>query len=82
MANESVCATIKCPPIKRSGEEYVGKTIRQIRSMLKDALEIADGAPVSLSTDGGETFTNVGDENHVIQDKEIVEFGRGSSSKG
>jgi len=82
MANENVCATIKCPPLRESGSEFVGKTIREVRSMLKDKLEIADGSAVSVSTDDGETYKNVDSENHVIQDKEIVEFGRGSSSKG
>lgn len=84
MGNETkpaVCATIKCPPLREASSDYVGKTVKEVRASLKDKLEIADGATVTVSTDGGETYKATND-NHVIGDKEVVEFGRGSSTKG
>jgi molybdopterin converting factor small subunit len=82
MANEKkVCATIKCPPLREAGADFVGKTVGEVRAMLKDKLEIADGATVTSSVNGGDTFSATND-NHVIADGEVVEFGRGSSTKG
>jgi hypothetical protein len=86
--NKAVCATIKCPPLREASSDFVGKTIKEARNLklsdgttLKDKLEIADGASVTVSTDGGETYKAAND-NHIIGDKEVVEFGRGSSTKG
>ncbi len=78
---EEVCAYIKCPPLKRKGAQFVGKTVKQVREMIKDDLEIPDKAPTSISTDGGKTYSKANDE-HVIKDGEYLEFGRTSSVKG
>lgn len=54
---------------------YVGKTIRQVRLMVKEKLEVAGNAPVSLSKDGGKTYGSVG-ENYRVGRGDLVEFSR------
>ena len=82
MGNEkNVCATIKCPPLREASSDFVGKSVRDVRASLKDKLEIADGASVTVSVDGGETYKATNDS-YIIGDKDVVEFGRGSSTKG
>lgn len=76
-----VCAVIKSPPLKSASADYVGKTISELRSELKDDLEIADGAPVTVSKDRGQTFKPT-NEKYVVENQDVVEFGRGSSTKG
>lgn len=78
---KNVCATIKCPPLREASADFVGMTVRDVREKLKDKLEIADGATVTVSTDGGETYGATNDS-RVIADGEVIEFGRGSSTKG
>ena len=74
-------ATIKCPPLKKAGPEFVGKKIKEVRAMMKDDLEIADNAPATVSKDKGDSYDSI-DENYVIKAGDFIEFGRGSSTKG
>jgi hypothetical protein len=76
-----VCAVIKSPPLKLASSDYVGKTIADLRSSLKEDLEIADGAPATISKDRGQTFKPT-NEKYVVENQDVVEFGRGSSTKG
>jgi hypothetical protein len=82
-SDAKVCAVIKSPPLKLASSDYVGKTIADLRSSLKEDLEIADGAPATVSKDRGQTYkAPVGGEKYVIENQDVVEFGRGSSTKG
>ena len=74
-------ATIKCPPLKKSGPEFVGKKIKEARAMMKDDLEIADNAPATASKNKGDSYDAV-NEDYVIKAGDFIEFGRGSSTKG
>lgn len=78
-----VCAVIKSPPLKDASPDYVGKTIAEIRadSGTREKLEIADGAPATVSKDRGQTFKPAS-EKYVVENQDVVEFGRGSSTKG
>ena len=82
-AEGKVCAVIKCPPLKAASADYVGKTISELRKDgdLKDAIEMADGAPATVSKDRGQSFKPV-EENYTVENQDVVEFGRGSSTKG
>lgn len=81
MSDTNVCAVIKSPPLKSASPNYVGKTISELRSLLKDELEIPENAPATVSKDRGKTFNPV-DEEYVVSNQDVVEFGRKSSSKG
>jgi len=73
-------AVIKCPPLKEVGGQYIGKTIEEIRKMLKEKLELSEIHPVQLSKDGGNTYGAVGEKYHVNYG-DLVEFSRPAREK-
>lgn len=94
MANDAdkVCAVVKCPPLKVASGDFVGMTIAQLRKdkRVRDEAEVADGAPPTVSKDRGKTFyppehfdKDITDgEQYIVKDQDVVEFARGSSTKG
>ena len=73
-------AVVGCSPLREAGAKYVGKTIRELRSILKDKLDIEDNLPVSLSKDGGKTYGNVG-ENYHLKSGDVLDFSRAPGTK-
>lgn len=75
------CAYIKCPPLKAKGAEFVGMKVREVRKKLHGQLELPSGAPVMLSKDFGQNFTDTSDD-YTIEENDTIEFGRTSAEKG
>lgn len=76
---KEVC--IKCPPLKKVGDKWIGMTVAEVRKELGAGLEVPNGAPAVISHDCGKTFKNV-DENHKLEAWDVLEFGRTSAVKG
>jgi len=72
---------IKCPPLKKVGMEWIGMKVSDVRKKLGKDLEVPNGAPAVISHDCGKTFKNV-DEDYILQEWDVLEFGRTSAVKG
>lgn len=76
------CAVVYSPPIPAiSSPDFVGKTIADLRMELKEKLELSDGAPAMVSKNRGRSYVRV-DDRYIVEKKDVVQFGRASSSKG
>ena len=72
---------ILCPPMKISGPEFVGMKVSKLKEALEETLEIPEDSTVQVSKDKGKTFKKEKND-YVVEDMDVVEFGRGSSRKG
>jgi len=83
-SESETCAVVKCPPLQPiAAPDFVGMTIAKLRKddRVKDKLEVAEGAPATVSKDHGLTYGPVS-EDYEIEKQDVVEFTRGSSTKG
>jgi len=62
------------------GDQYVGKSVGELRNMLSYELNIPAGAPATVSQNGGEPFPV--QDSYIVKDGDLVEFVRTAGTKG
>ncbi len=62
-------------------DQYVGKSVRELRQILQGELDIQHGSPAVVSKDGGVTSMPVA-EDYIVQDGDLLEFVRTAGAKG
>lgn len=71
-----ICGTQETPFY----QQYVGKTVGELRCLLREDLEIPDGAPANVTRTCGDV--EAVDDTEILKDGELLEFVRESGRKG
>lgn len=77
MAAQVRCGSASTP----MGDQWVGMSVRDVRMKLGRTLSIPDGAPATVSRDGGSSSSPV-PESYTVQTGDLVEFVRAPGTKG
>jgi hypothetical protein len=61
--------------------QWIGKQVQELRRFLAGDLQVPDGAPATVSRDGGMTSVSVR-EDYKVQHGDLLEFIRPPGTKG
>ena len=77
-----MAAQVRCGPRTTGmGDQFVSKTVTQIRQLLEASLQIPGGAPAVISRDGGLSSHAV-QESYRLEHGDLLEFVRPAGTKG
>lgn len=76
MPAKIICGTKESPFFS----QYVGQSVGSLRCLMRDDLEIPDGAPANVTRTSGDV--QAVDDTEILSDGEILEFVRESGRKG
>ena len=77
-----MAAQVRCGPrCVPMGDQWVGYSVSDLRRKLLADLSIPEGAPATISRDGGNNTVPV-PENYKLQHGDLLEFVRPAGTKG